>query len=454
MNRMTPSTAPHPPPTLPGVEAASNPRAISDTRLSGYWLLLARAVWVTVAALIVTFFVANVPVYFAQMRTVCSRARCAPWQLTPASAQAIRQIHLSPTGYALVSLVFTLACVSVWFAIAAIIAWRQSRQWLGLVISLTLIEQCIIQLNASFATPLEMSAPAWHGATIFAGALSLVLYLLAFSLFPNGRFVPKWMRWAVVGVPLIFWAYATLIPSDVSDPLDVLHYPLAVGLVVGMFLLITGAQIYRYRRVSTPVERQQTKWIVLGVGEGPLVGIMYFLLPDFFPALSQPNSLYFLLGKPIYNLLWLFVPICFAIAILRYHLWDIDVIIRRTLVYGSLTALLAALYFAVVAGLQALVGSVDSTAASSPTIIVPTTLLIAALFTPLRRRIQATIDRRFYRRKYNAARTIGAFGATLRSEVDLAQLRAQLIRVVEETMRPAHVSLWLRPPKHEAGDPH
>jgi hypothetical protein len=142
----------------------------------------------------------------------------------------------------------------------------------------------------------------------------------------------------------------------------------------------------------------------------------------------------------------LLIPVSITIAILRARLWEIDVIIRRTLVYSTLTVILALLYLGLVIGLGSLVRLLTGQAGQSPVIIVASTLAIAALIQPLRHRIQAIIDRRFYRRKYDAVKTVEEFSATLRNEVDLNTLRQHLITVVQDTMQPSHMSLWLREP--------
>jgi hypothetical protein len=210
------------------------------------------------------------------------------------------------------------------------------------------------------------------------------------------------------------------------------------------------AQVYRYKRVSTLAQRQQTKWVFFGT-VAALAGYGAFQALD---LLLQSAPLASLLGNNAFFVLSLLIPISIAVAVLRHRLYDIDILINRTLVYGSLTATLVALYF--VGGIVVLQRVfVLLTGQQSTLAVVASTLLIAALFIPLRRRIQAFIDRRFYRSKYDARKTLEAFSAKLRDETDLEALSSDLVGVVRETMQPEHVSLWLRPEMAQKGkQPH
>jgi uncharacterized membrane protein YagU involved in acid resistance len=210
--------------------------------------------------------------------------------------------------------------------------------------------------------------------------------------------------------------------------------------VWGSFLI---AQIYRYARVSDRTERQQTKWVVFGVAVA-IIGTLTTLVTigaavDLPPREVGPRMLSMLLMDAFA----LMIPLSIGVAVLRSRLFDIDVIINRTLVYGSLTATLVALYFGGIVVLQRVF--VALTGEKSTLAVVASTLVIAALFNPLRRLIQSFIDRRFYRRKYDATKTLEAFSAKLRNETDLDALSDDVLDVVRETMQPAHVSLWLRP---------
>jgi len=216
------------------------------------------------------------------------------------------------------------------------------------------------------------------------------------------------------------------------------------------------SQGFRYRRTASSVQRQQIKWVVFGISLALAVFLgISLLLGTFAPEPTSPGGLLaYLVGNTFIGYLAiLLIPISIGIAVLRHHLFDIDLIIKRTLVYGSLTVILAAFYEGTIVVLQHLFRVL--TAQESQVAAVASTLAIAAMFEPLRRRIQNLVDRRFYRRKYDAEKALEAFSARLKYETDLEELNNQLVGVVRETMQPAHVSLWLRSgtaSKDEHGD--
>jgi hypothetical protein len=204
------------------------------------------------------------------------------------------------------------------------------------------------------------------------------------------------------------------------------------------------AQLYRYARVSDATQRQQTKWVVFGVGVA-VAGVLTTIFTLGAAVDLRPDEV----GRRMLSMLLmdafvLAIPVSIGIAVLRSRLFDIDLLINRALVYGALTVLLAATYFGGVVGLQAVVRSL--TGQGTTLAVVASTLAIAALFSPLRRRVQGFVDRSFYRRKYAAAKTLEAFNSRLREETDLdAALSSDVVGVVSTTMQPSHVSLWLRP---------
>jgi len=290
------------------------------------------------------------------------------------------------------------------------------------------------------AGPLEWAEdfyPAWPALAVdVVEPLFLTTPTVALVvLFPDGRFVPRWTRW------LIF--------SSIALVATILYLPLAYWGVFMVVILLGAiyAQVYRYRRVSTPTARQQTKWVLFGFLLWWLLimmlGIPYAIESNLPPG--SPLPWWTLVSSACYWLTLAIVPLSLSIAVLRYRLYDIDVVINRTLVYGSLTVMLGLVYFGSVASLQYALRALTGHEEQPQSIIVVSTLVIAALFNPLRRRIQSFIDRRFYRRKYDAAKTLGAFSARLRDETDLGTLSDDLVSVVGETMQPEHVSLWLRP---------
>ena len=415
-------------------ESGSVNSSTATTRLSGSRLILARVLWVAVVTLIVALFSIILPAYYALLQTVCTGATCAPTQPTPDSAQGIQKLGLSLGAYATFTLALTIALAFLCIAISAVIFWRKSDDWMALLVALG-----GVALGTLYVTfTLLGSHSAWQMLAIVLNVLGNGVFFLVCSLFPNGRFVPRWTRWllpcwVVAGLTFLFFR-------------DVSFMYLVYNLVwLGEVVLLVIAQFYRYRYASSPLQRQQTKWVIYGGSVAGIIVVGLTMPLYLFPSLGQAGSFYQLVIAPAYILDVLIVPLSLGLAILRFRLYDIDIIINRTLVYSTLTVLLAAVYFGLVFAMQLLLRGLISQ--TSGVAIVVSTLAIAALFQPLRHRIQSLIDRRFYRRKYDAARTLAAFSATIRDEVDLNQLSAQLIAVVEETMQPTFVSLWLRKPE-------
>jgi two-component system, NarL family, sensor kinase len=273
-------------------------------------------------------------------------------------------------------------------------------------------------------------------------------FALAFASPHSPLLRRRWLIWLIYVVPYVCYfvnAAATWFGS--VSTLDWLgRWVPGLGLVSLIYLLLAVVTIFwGYRASGDAVTRQKIRWVVFAALISGIGGIVLWQLPA--DVLGRP-----IISNNMLGLLVLPFPISIAIAILRHRLFDIDVIIHRTLVYGVLTALLALVYFVSVVTLQFVVHGLTGQATQPPFVIVASTLVIAALFQPLRQRIQASIDRRFYRRKYDAARTLQAFGATLRQEVDLTELSEQLVAVVQETMQPTQVSLWLPKPLQTGKD--
>jgi hypothetical protein len=306
---------------------------------------------------------------------------------------------------------------------------------------------------------------AWIASWAPAPTLLLVATML-FLLFPDGKLSSrKWgfVAWTAVVASVVIALGDALGRSNLGTDYGSIGNPFAVEGAVGNFLQMLGGfgltllllcflasvtALFDRLRQARGVERQQIKWFAYAaavMGTGPLV---MFMLGGGYSALEE---LMWYLGYFVGILGFALLPVATAIAILKYRLYDIDHIINRTLVYGLLTILLAAGYFATIMALQGIGNLVFQvpfralTGQNSALATVAATLAMAALFNPLRRRLQSFIDRRFYRSKYDARKTLEAFSSQLRNESDLDALSDDLVGVVRETMQPAHVSLWLRP---------
>jgi hypothetical protein len=286
----------------------------------------------------------------------------------------------------------------------------------------------------------------WSWLWLIFPLLFVILY------FPTGRLPSprwRWLRTLGLGMVVYFMVVTALLPElnvpvepvpwTVPNPIGIasltFSMPVWIALLLTLVVGSVASLFVRFRRAD-PVERSQLKWLLYA---GGVFLVVYAVAGFGFDLGGSGNDIF----EVALYLSILSLPAAIAVAILRYRLYDIDVVIRKTLLYAVLTALLALVYFGSVILLQQLFGAVTGIE-QSPFAVVVSTLVIAALFTPLRRRIQDAIDRRFYRKKYNAQQVLAQFAQTARDETDLDALLAELVRVVDETLQPEHVSVWLK----------
>ena len=416
-------------------------RNSSEMRLHGSWLLIARISWVVLTLLILTLNIVMIPRYSAVLQAHCNPgSQCFAISLTTSDQQLLHQFGLSLGFVAAYQIMLDAVSVLVCCALGALLFWRKSNNRMALFCAFMLVLFGGAGFTSILQDTLAPLSAVWFALVGTLDLLGQSSFMIFFFLFPTGRFVPRWTRWIAPCV-VLYWIYAIFLTNDSSQS------SWSNLVFFALLFCIVGAQVYRYRRVSTPRERLQTKWVVFGFSIGIVGFIVSVVLANLGNTFLQPSIVIKTLvgGTILYGFL-LLIPISIATAILRSRLYDIDVIINKALVYGSLTALLAAVYAGLIIGLETLAGVITGRAFSNPFALVVSTLAIYALFQPLRSRIQRVIDRRFYRRKYDAARTLEAFSAALRNEVDLASLSEHLVGVVQETMQPASISLWLRSP--------
>ena len=404
------------------------------------WLSIIRVFWVALALYNLLPGMLGIPGYYQQLVAL------NPWPNQPGWTQAtfsiaVNRIGLAPQVVAWIILAPALIEILVFISLGLVIFWRKSNEWQSLLVSFVLVGLCGTFTGDRFRSMVALP-PVWQVVAHEAALLIWPAFFMFLILFPDGRFVPSWMRW--VAVSLAFWYVLTealsLILGQSPD------WVFGIGFILLALILI--GKVYRYRRLSSPVERQQIRWFLLAIMVFSVYSTLQFIFVRVFPISSQPGNLQlasYLIGVYTSDFAFLLLPIAIGIAIFRYHLWDIDLIIRRTLQYGLLTLLLGLVYFGMVVLLEQIFRAI--TGQNSPLAVVLSTLAIVVLFTPLRRRIQTIIDRRFFRQKYDAARALEEFSAAARREVELDHLTGQLADLVEQTVQPDGVWIWMRDKK-------
>jgi hypothetical protein len=414
---------------------------------SSRWLALPRAAWLLLALYMLVATVVSVPIAFKEMQIVCDGASpCADSpNLTADVARSLEDAGISLATYAGVFVATRLIIFLTSWLVALLIFLAKPGEPLGLFMAIFLLAY-----GGSFGSTPDMiiaGLPAFvpwliAGLGLISVQWGFTAFALFLYLFPDGHFVPRWTRY-LVPLALLLDLNTMLTSNYIFLQREAFSMGLPNNLVTALHIVVVplglAAQLYRYLKVSDLQQRQKTKWVVYGglLAVFVLVAVVMLTL-----LIEGSQTTIELLAPEVVPLVFVLFPLSLGVAILRSQLWDIDVIIRKTVVYGVLTILLTLAYLGSVVVIQGLFTAVSGQ--RSPVALVVSTLLIAALFAPLRQKVRDVIDHRFYRRKYDATRTLAAFARTARDEVDLETLTAELLKVVQETVQPANLSIWLR----------
>lgn len=405
-------------------------------QLKGWTHGLALGIALALAGLTIAVFIAAMPTHIRWLRTISpDDALVLSEQLTANKLAELESVGISLEDYVRFRVGFLVVNMALWTGLGLLLFRRRSNNLTALLVGLMLISQ----YAANPSHVLAISDSPWRGAAEIVNDLSFVTIVIVWFIFPDGRFVPRLTKWLFFLFPVYIFG-ESLFP-DLFPSLNNLPGPVEAAIFIGLILTILLSQLYRYRAVSSYEHRQQTRLVVF-------TALLVFGLMSLITVMESAGfvfSPWMGLIRDILNSDFALMALmaAFAVALLRHRLFDIDALVRKTTLYVFVTGLLALVYFGIVVVLQRLLSPVTG---DSDVVVVLSTLAIAALFLPLRRRIQDFIDRRFYRRKYNAEKVLAQFAATVRDETDLDALTAELLRVIQETMEPESIYLWLRNP--------
>jgi signal transduction histidine kinase len=424
----------------------------TSTRVQGRRLLLMRLGWTFLAVINLVVFFVSIPVYYAQLFVICYSPRhgCATGQLTPGNVLALHHLGIALGSYATYTLAMSIFASSIFLIVGLMLFWCRSDDWMAIFASTVLLIFAGIHDVRANAISLP-GAPVLNTLLIVVGTFILGIggYCglgLLFSLFPTGRPVPRWawilvLLWLIQIVP---WA----LPPDSSY--QILNWPPL--LYAGEQLLLWGTslsvQLYRYTLVSDHVQRQQSKWLIFGFALALLLDIPYLGLPGLFPALATASSPYLLLNATAMELFHISVPLAIGFAILRYRLWDIDLIINRTLVYGTLTVSIIGLYVLIVVGLGTLIQVQGNLVLS-----LLATGLIAVLFQPLRLRLQRAVNRLLYGERDDPYTVLARLGSRLEATLVPEKVLPTIVETVAQALKLPYVAIALLPQQEPFNKP-
>jgi signal transduction histidine kinase len=399
-----------------------------EVPLRGHWMVLTRGLWLALAVFTLVIFFANLPVYVGLLQTPCAGMACQWQQLTHSQAEMLQEMGLPLADYAVFTLVLALASVVMCLVVSTLIIWRGPDDRIAFIVALMLVTlgPIIVVADPPAASP-------WWVPDACLTFLNGFLLVLVFLLFPTGQFVPHWMRWTLivflVGDISFFFPDTPLLPNvTVSQP--------GWLVVVGELTTVAAAQLYRYRRVSSPRERQQTKWVVFGLAVPITVYMLLTVLGLFFPLLAQRSPLYLLASNEAGFTLPFFLPLTFGFAMLRSRLWDIDIIINRTLVYATLTVSVVSAYVLIVSSLSALLRTYSGFLPS-----VLATGLVAVLFHPLHARLQRIVNRLMYGERDDPYAVLSRLGRRLEATLAPESVLPIVVETIAQALKLPYVAI-------------
>lgn len=434
-----------PPPltrTVAGQPATDRFTDGAPTRITGRWLALVRAGWVGFAGLMLVFVIVNLPYRFERLSTVCRDIECYGSRLNPAEAARLPALGLSLAGYAWLQTAGVVMAILVCFGAALLIFWHKSDDWIALLVSVTFLGAIAMGFESG-----DTVLPGWGGFEFACEFIAYTILVTLLFIFPNGRFVPRWAIpvWAffigwVALLPFAFYKVSTLswLSGLVGD-----WWTVAIPLFIAVMTLGAGAQIYRYRRVSSASERRQTQWALVGWTGYALWFAGFASYLNFVrPALGQPwpsGPLFYLISDSLHALAFLLIPLSLTLAILRSQLWDIRLVLQRTLVYSAMTAAIAALYVVIV-GMLSLFIQVGGNLLLSAL----ATGLIAILFQPLRQRLQQAVNRLMYGQRDDPVTVLAALGKRLEATTTPEMILATLVETICHALKLPHAAIVLK----------
>lgn len=396
---------------------------------------LGRFAWAAFAILTLVLFVRGVPLVVHQVEN-CAGSSCTVkgLSISPTSPPSISSLRL----FAIYAVAMEGASLLILCALSLVLLRRKTDQRIALVAAFMLVGFSGAVFSATIDSTAALGGP-WHWGTTFTGFVGSAAIIPFLCMLPDGRFVPYWTRWMAC-----IWL-AICVISYYAPPAPILNAASANGtgmpvIAVFFFLALVIAQFTRYRSYASLRQRQQIKWVV----GGSFASLACLLVAILGPVVARVNITSLsgnMAGSTLMIVALLMFPASIVMAIVKTHLWDIDRIINRALVYVGLSACLIGVYVGAVLLFERLFNPLTG---QSDLAIALSTLVVAALFNPVRHRIQSIVDRRFYRLRYDAERALSRFGLSVRDEVDLNRLTSAMMVVIDETVQPEHASVWLR----------